>query len=137
MISSTFSASAVRVEPFSITKSHFSAKNPSVNCTPIRLSASCSESPSRSLTRLRRSSGGAVTATVRSQRTSRPLSKSWGASKSIFLCPASDSRLSSRRNSSVMNRRWNDYRKDFDYAAEINFEETCDAVIAIMDRIIE
>ena len=41
------------------------------------------------------------------------------------------------RNSSVMNRRWNDYRKDFDYAAEINFEETCDAVIAIMDRIIE
>ena len=41
------------------------------------------------------------------------------------------------RNSSVMNRQWNDYRKDFDYAAEINFGETCDSVIAIMDRITE
>ena len=39
------------------------------------------------------------------------------------------------RNSSVMNRQWNDYRKDFDYAVEIDFGETCDAVIAIMDRI--
>ena len=39
------------------------------------------------------------------------------------------------RNSSVMNRQWDDYRKDFDYAAEIDFRETCDTVIAIMDRI--
>ena len=37
--------------------------------------------------------------------------------------------------SSVMNRQWNDYRKDFDYAAEIDFGEACDTVIAIMDRI--
>ena len=40
------------------------------------------------------------------------------------------------RNSSVMNRQWGDYRKDFDYAAGIEFEETCDAVIANMNRII-
>lgn len=36
------------------------------------------------------------------------------------------------RNSPVMNRQWGDYRKDFEYAAGIEFEETCDAVIAIM-----
>lgn len=41
------------------------------------------------------------------------------------------------RSSPVMNRQWDDYRKDFDYAAEIDFGETCDAVIAIMDRITE
>jgi len=34
-------------------------------------------------------------------------------------------------------KQWNNYRKDFDYAVEIDFEETCDAVIAIMERIIE
>ena len=39
------------------------------------------------------------------------------------------------RNSPVMNRQWGDYRKDFDYAAEISFEETCDAIISIMDKI--
>lgn len=36
------------------------------------------------------------------------------------------------RNSDVMKRQWNDYRKDFDYAADIEFEDTCDAVIKIM-----
>ena len=41
------------------------------------------------------------------------------------------------RNSPVMNRQWSDYRKDFDYAAGIGFEETCDAVISIMDKITE
>jgi predicted nucleotidyltransferase component of viral defense system len=41
------------------------------------------------------------------------------------------------RTSPVMKRQWGDYRKDFDYAAGINFEETCDAVIAIMDTITE
>lgn len=40
------------------------------------------------------------------------------------------------RNSPVMNRQWVDYRKDFDYAAGIEFEEACDAVIIIMDRIL-
>ena len=36
------------------------------------------------------------------------------------------------RNSPVMNRQWDDYRKDFEYAAGIEFEETCNAVITIM-----
>lgn len=36
-------------------------------------------------------------------------------------------------NSPVMNRQWDDYRKDFEYAAGIAFEETCDAIITIMD----
>lgn len=36
-------------------------------------------------------------------------------------------------NSPVMNRQWDDYRKDFEYASGIEFEETCDAIIAIMD----
>ena len=39
------------------------------------------------------------------------------------------------RNSPVMNRQWNNYRKDFDYASGIEFEETCDAVLSIMDKI--
>ena len=40
------------------------------------------------------------------------------------------------KNSPVMKRQWGDYRKDFDYAAGIEFEETCDAVIAIMDTVV-
>lgn len=39
------------------------------------------------------------------------------------------------RSSPVMNRQWDDYRKDFDYAAGIKFEETCDVVTIIMDRV--
>ncbi len=39
------------------------------------------------------------------------------------------------RNSPVMNRQWGDYRKDFDYASAIEFEETCNAIIDIMDRL--
>ncbi len=39
------------------------------------------------------------------------------------------------RNSPVMNRQWDDYRKGFDYAAGVEFQETCDAVISIMDKI--
>ena len=41
------------------------------------------------------------------------------------------------KNSTVMKQRWSDYRKDFDYAAGIEFEETCDAVITIMEFNIE
>ena len=39
------------------------------------------------------------------------------------------------RHSLVMKQQWNDYRKEFDYAAEIEFEETCDAVVSILDRL--
>ena len=41
------------------------------------------------------------------------------------------------KNSPVMKRQWDNYRKDFDYAAVIEFEETCDAVIAIMDAVLK
>ena len=39
--------------------------------------------------------------------------------------------------SETMIRRWNDYRKDFDYAGGIEFGSACDAVVAIMDRLLE
>ena len=39
------------------------------------------------------------------------------------------------KSSDVMIRQWNDYRKDFNYAAEIEFGQTCDAVVAVMDML--
>lgn len=39
------------------------------------------------------------------------------------------------KNSDIMRRQWDNYRKDFDYAASIQFDETCDSVIAIMDKL--
>lgn len=41
------------------------------------------------------------------------------------------------KNSDVMKRQWDNYRKDFDYASGIEFEETCDAVVAVMDGLYE
>lgn len=40
------------------------------------------------------------------------------------------------KSSDVMERQWDNYRKDFDYAAGIEFEETCDAVVAMMDELV-
>lgn len=39
--------------------------------------------------------------------------------------------------STAMNTRWNDYRKDYEYAAGIEFDAACSTVIAIMDRVWE
>lgn len=39
------------------------------------------------------------------------------------------------RNSEIMNRQWQNYQKDFDYAAGIEFRETCDAVVRIMESL--
>lgn len=41
------------------------------------------------------------------------------------------------KDSDVIKRKWYNYRKDFDYASGIEFEETCDAVVAVMDRLYE
>ena len=41
------------------------------------------------------------------------------------------------RTSEIMKRQWNNYRKNFDFAAGIEFDETCDSIVAIMDRIQE
>ena len=40
------------------------------------------------------------------------------------------------KSSDVMKRQWDNYRKDFDYAAGIEFEETCGAVVAMMDELV-
>ncbi len=37
------------------------------------------------------------------------------------------------RKSDVMNSRWADYQKDFDYAAGIDFCDTCDAVLSLIE----
>ena len=39
------------------------------------------------------------------------------------------------KESNIMKRQWDDYRKDFDYAADIEFDETCYAVVEIMKRL--
>ncbi len=37
------------------------------------------------------------------------------------------------RSSDVMNKQWSTYRKDFEYAADISFDEVCDAVVRMLD----
>ena len=37
------------------------------------------------------------------------------------------------RNNSRMQNFWSNYQKEFDYAKDINFDETCDMVLKIMD----
>lgn len=39
------------------------------------------------------------------------------------------------RNSESMWKLWENYRKDFDYASDIEFSETCDAVLSILDSL--
>lgn len=39
------------------------------------------------------------------------------------------------RKSEIMRKQWENYRKDFDYAAEIEFTDTCDAVMALMEHL--
>jgi hypothetical protein len=34
-----------------------------------------------------------------------------------------------------MQKQWENYRKDFAYAADIAFEDTCDAVERLMSRL--
>lgn len=43
--------------------------------------------------------------------------------------------MSTGRKSDIMKQQWGNYRKDFDYAYGIEFEEACDAVIEIMGKI--
>ena len=35
-------------------------------------------------------------------------------------------------NSDIMQRQWNDYQKDFDYATDILFKDVCEAVVKLM-----
>ena len=38
-------------------------------------------------------------------------------------------------NSEVMKKQWLNYQKDFEYAKDIPFSETCNAVMKIMDEL--
>ena len=39
------------------------------------------------------------------------------------------------RNSEIMQRQWDNYQKDFEYATDIAFEDTCDVVVKLMDNL--
>ena len=39
------------------------------------------------------------------------------------------------KNSEVMKRQWQNYRKDFEYASDIEFSDTCETVVKIMDSL--
>lgn len=39
------------------------------------------------------------------------------------------------KNSEIMNRQWDNYQKDFDYAANIEFTKTCETIIRVMESL--
>lgn len=39
------------------------------------------------------------------------------------------------KNSAVMQEQWSRYQKEFDYASDIPFEDTCDTVISVMESL--
>lgn len=39
------------------------------------------------------------------------------------------------KNSEVMSKQWENYQQDFDYAANIKFAKTCEAVIRVMESL--
>lgn len=41
------------------------------------------------------------------------------------------------RNSEIMHKQWNNYKNDFEYAADISFEEVCDTVVQLMKELDE
>lgn len=41
------------------------------------------------------------------------------------------------KSSEVMQRRWKNYQKEFEYATDIVFDETCDAVVQLMDLLVD
>ena len=40
-------------------------------------------------------------------------------------------------NSEIMQKQWNNYQKDFEYATDIAFEDTCDAVMKLMGDLMD
>lgn len=41
------------------------------------------------------------------------------------------------KNSEIMQKQWNNYQKDFEYAMDIVFEDVCDVVIELMDDLLD
>lgn len=39
------------------------------------------------------------------------------------------------RTSDIMNAQWSNYQKDFEYAKEVSFDDVCNTVIEIMDKL--
>lgn len=40
------------------------------------------------------------------------------------------------RYSGIMQKQWNNYQKDFEYASDISFEDACDTVVQLMDSLL-
>lgn len=40
------------------------------------------------------------------------------------------------KNSEIMQKQWDNYRKDFEYASDIAFGDVCDAVVKLMDNLL-
>ena len=41
------------------------------------------------------------------------------------------------RNSEIMQKQWDNYQKDFEYATDIAFKDACDAVMQLMDLLMD
>lgn len=39
------------------------------------------------------------------------------------------------KNSTVMQEQWTRYQKEFDYASDIPFDDTCNTVISVMESL--
>ena len=40
------------------------------------------------------------------------------------------------KNSTIMKNQWDNYKREFEYASDIQFAETCDAVLSVMGKVI-
>lgn len=56
--------------------------------------------------------------------------------KTVHIIKNYKSIIENIRDSSVMKQRWKSYQKDFDYAKNINFEDTCDSVLLLTHQCI-
>lgn len=41
------------------------------------------------------------------------------------------------RNSAIMQKQWESYQRDFEYAADILFKDTCDTVVQLMNLLMD
>lgn len=39
------------------------------------------------------------------------------------------------RNSGIMQKQWDNYQKDFEYATGVAFKDICDTIIGMLDKI--
>lgn len=51
------------------------------------------------------------------------------------ILPAYRQIMDTVKASDVMQKQWRNYQKDFDYAAGLSFDNVCNAVVAVMERI--